>query len=35
VLWYLRRLDLLGQIVILLAGAFGVVMLFKERKNEQ
>jgi NADH-quinone oxidoreductase subunit J len=35
VLWNLRRLDLLGQIVILLTGAFGVVVLFKEWKNEQ
>jgi NADH-quinone oxidoreductase subunit J len=35
VLWNLRRLDLLGQIVILLTGAFGVVVLFKEWKNER
>jgi NADH-quinone oxidoreductase subunit J len=35
VLWDLRRLDLLGQIVILLTGAFGVVVLFKEWKNER
>jgi NADH-quinone oxidoreductase subunit J len=35
ILWNLRHLDLLGQIVILLAGAFGVVTLFKEWKNEQ
>jgi NADH:ubiquinone oxidoreductase subunit 6 (subunit J) len=35
VLWKLRHLDLLGQIAILLAGAFGVVTLFKEWKNEQ
>jgi NADH-quinone oxidoreductase subunit J len=34
ILWNLRHLDLLGQIVILLAGAFGVAALFKERKNE-
>ncbi len=31
VLWNFRQIDLLGQIVILLAGAFGVVMLFKEK----
>ncbi|MFA5840073.1 MAG: hypothetical protein WC890_05385 [Candidatus Margulisiibacteriota bacterium] len=31
VLWNFRQVDLLGQIVILLAGAFGVVMLFKEK----
>ena len=34
ILWNLRHLDLLGQIVILLGGAFGVVTLFKEWKNE-
>jgi len=33
VLWNLRHLDLLGQIIILLAGAFGVVELLKETKN--
>jgi NADH-quinone oxidoreductase subunit J len=33
ILWNLRHLDLLGQIVILLAGAFGVAILFKERGN--
>jgi len=32
ILWGLRHLDILGQIVILLAGAFGVVTFFKERK---
>lgn len=30
VLWNLRHLDLLGQVIILLAGVFGVVILFKE-----
>jgi NADH-quinone oxidoreductase subunit J len=30
ILWNMRHLDLLGQIVILLTGAFGVVILFKE-----
>ncbi len=33
ILWNLRHLDLLGQIAILLTGAFGVVILFKEWKN--
>jgi NADH-quinone oxidoreductase subunit J len=33
ILWNLRQLDLLGQIVILLTGAFGVAILFKEREN--
>lgn len=32
VLWGLRRLDLLGQLVILLVGVFGVLVLFKERR---
>jgi NADH-quinone oxidoreductase subunit J len=32
-LWGSRQLDLLGQIVVLLAGAFGVVVLFKEVKK--
>ena len=33
VLWNLRHLDLLGQIIILLGGAFGVVVLLKESKR--
>jgi len=33
VLWNMRSLDLLGQIIILLAGAFGVAVLFKESKK--
>jgi NADH-quinone oxidoreductase subunit J len=32
-LWNVRQLDLFGQIVILLGGAFGVVALFKEWKK--
>jgi NADH-quinone oxidoreductase subunit J len=32
-LWNVRQLDLFGQIVILLGGAFGVVALFKEMKK--
>jgi NADH-quinone oxidoreductase subunit J len=35
VLWTSRHLDLLGQITVLLAGAFGVVVLFKEAKNHE
>jgi NADH-quinone oxidoreductase subunit J len=35
ILWNMRHLDLIGQITILLAGAFGVVALFKEWKKEQ
>jgi NADH-quinone oxidoreductase subunit J len=30
IIWNMRHLDLIGQIVILLAGAFGVVALFKD-----
>ena len=33
VLWNLRQLDLLGLIIILFSGVFGVVVLFKERKK--
>lgn len=33
VLWNLRPLDLLGQIVIVLAGVFGTVILFRENKK--
>ncbi|MFA4990129.1 MAG: NADH-quinone oxidoreductase subunit J [Candidatus Omnitrophota bacterium] len=33
VLWHLRQFDLLGQIIILFGGVFGVVVLFKERKK--
>jgi NADH-quinone oxidoreductase subunit J len=32
-LWNSRQFDLLGQMIILLAGAFAVVLLFKERKK--
>lgn len=31
VLWNTRQLDILGQIIIILAGVFGIVVLFKER----
>jgi NADH-quinone oxidoreductase subunit J len=34
VLWSLRHIDLLGQIVILLGGAFGVVVLLREVRHE-
>jgi NADH-quinone oxidoreductase subunit J len=35
VLWTSRHLDLLGQVIILVAGAFGVVVLFKEAKKHE
>lgn len=31
VFWHLRQADILGQILLLLAGAFGVTVLFKDR----
>jgi NADH-quinone oxidoreductase subunit J len=34
VLWGQRQIDLIGQVVVLLAGALGVVVLVKERRNE-
>ena len=30
-MWNLRQVDVMGQIIILLTGVFGVVVLFKER----
>ena len=33
VLWNLRQIDIFGQIVILLAGVFGIVLLFREVKK--
>lgn len=35
ILWKSRGLDLLGQIIILLVGAFGVVVLFKRGKTNE
>lgn len=34
VLWNLRQLDMLGQILILLAGVFGIVVLFKNSPRD-
>ena len=34
VLWSLRHIDMVGQVVILLGGAFGVVVLLKEFKHD-
>lgn len=33
-LWELRQLDMLGQILILLAGVFGIVVLFKNTPKD-
>jgi NADH-quinone oxidoreductase subunit J len=35
IMWQLRQLDMLGQMVLMLAGAFGVVILFKEKNDDQ
>jgi len=35
VLWNTRQMDLFGQIVLLIAGAIGVVILFEERKKDE
>ncbi len=32
-MWQLRRLDLFGQILVLLAGVYGVLILFRGNKN--
>lgn len=34
VLWNLRHLDLIGQVIVLLAGVFGVVVLFREAEKK-
>lgn len=34
VFWNTRQVDILGQIIVLLAGAFAVVVLFKERDKQ-
>lgn len=33
VLWNVRQLDMFGQIILIIAGALGVVVLFAEGKN--
>jgi len=33
VLWNMRHIDLMGQVIILLVGVFGVVVLFKEGRK--
>lgn len=33
VLWNVRHIDILGQIIMILIGSFGVVVLFKEKKK--
>ncbi|MCL2143900.1 MAG: hypothetical protein FWH43_00170 [Endomicrobia bacterium] len=31
-IWHLRQIDLIGQIIIILTGVFGVVVLFKDKR---
>lgn len=33
IMWNLRHVDLFGQVIVLLAGVFGVVILFKETEK--
>lgn len=33
-IWHTRNLDIAGQIMVILAGVFGVVILFKEHKTK-
>jgi len=35
ILWNLRQLDLFGQIIIIIAGTLGVVILFEERRRDE
>lgn len=34
-MWHLRQIDLIGQVVIILTGVFGVVVLFKDNKGDK
>lgn len=33
IIWNVRQMDLVGQVAVLLAGAFGILILFKEKKK--
>ncbi len=35
IMWHLRQIDLIGQVIIILAGVFGVVVLFKDNKDDK
>ncbi|MCM8790249.1 MAG: hypothetical protein NC938_00910 [Candidatus Omnitrophica bacterium] len=35
VMWNMRPLDMFGQIIIIIIGALGVVVLFEERKKDE
>ena len=34
VMWYIRPLEIIGQVIILIAGVFGIVILFREVKKK-
>jgi len=34
VLWHIRHLDVVGQVLILLVGSFGVSLFFKEKHKK-
>ena len=34
-IWHLKQIDLIGQIIIILTGVFGVVVLFKDNKDDK
>ena len=35
VMWNMRQLDMLGQIIMIIIGALGVVILFEERRKDE
>ncbi len=34
-MWHLKQIDLIGQIIIILTGVFGIVVLFKDNKDDK
>ncbi len=35
VMWNIRQLDMIGQIIVVIIGALGVVILFEERRRDE
>ncbi len=35
VMWNMRQLDMIGQIILVIVGALGVVILFEERRRDE
>ena len=35
VMWNMRQLDMLGQIIVVIIGALGVIILFEERRSDE